>query len=80
MGTMLPTQMLSGFIFPVESMPRLLQVLSNIVPAKWFVTIARGVMLKGVGFSYLWLETAILAAMAFVLLVISTRSFNIRLE
>ena len=80
MGTMLPTQMLSGFIFPIESMPRLLQWLSYIVPAKWFVTVARGVMLKGLGFGYLWTETAILAVMALVLLVISTRSFNIRLE
>ena len=49
LGTMLPTQMLSGFIFPIESMPRVLQWLSNIVPAKWFVLIARGIMLKGVG-------------------------------
>ncbi len=80
MGTMLPTQMLSGFIFPIESMPRVLQWLSNIVPARWFVLIARGVMLKGVGLGYLWKETAILTAMAFLLLVASTRSFKVRLE
>jgi ABC-2 type transport system permease protein len=79
-GTMLPTLMLSGFIFPVESMPAVLQWISNIVPARWFVLIARGIMLKGVGLTYLWRETLILAAMALVLLVLSTRSFRVRLE
>lgn len=72
--------MLSGFIFPIESMPKALQLLSNVVPAKWFVLIARGVMLKGVGIRYLWPETLILAAMAAVLLTASTRSFQSRLE
>ena len=48
-GTMLPTMLLSGFIFPLESMPWPLQVVSNVVPARWFVTVARGIMLKGVG-------------------------------
>jgi ABC-2 type transport system permease protein len=80
LGTMLPTQMLSGFIFPIESMPRVLQWISNIVPAKWFVLIARGIMLKGVGLSVLWPETLVLAAMTLVLLVASARSFNVRLQ
>jgi ABC-2 type transport system permease protein len=80
MITLLPTQMLSGVVFPVESMPRFLQLVSNIVPARWFVTIARGVMLKGVGLSYLWQETAVLGLMAVVLLTISTRSFKVRLQ
>ena len=73
LGTMLPTMILSGFIFPLESMPLPLQWLSNIVPAKWFVIIARGVMLKGVGVAYLWQETLILAAMAAVMLTVATR-------
>jgi ABC-2 type transport system permease protein len=80
LGTMLPTQMLSGFIFPIESMPRVLQWISNIVPAKWFVLIARGIMLKGIGITLLWRETLILAAMTLVLLVASSRSFNVRLQ
>lgn len=78
--TMLPTQMLSGFIFPLESMPRPLQLISHLVPAKWFVTIARGIMLKGVGLAYLWQETLVLAAMATMLLVAATRSFKVRLQ
>jgi ABC-2 type transport system permease protein len=80
LGTMLPNVLLSGFIFPVESMPVALRVFSNIVPGRWFVVIARGIMLKGVGFDYLWRETLILAAMAAVLLAASIRSFKERLE
>ena len=79
-GTMLPTMLLSGFIFPIESMPRLLRVISNVVPAKWFVMIARGIMLKGIGLEYLWPQTLILFAMTLVLVTAATRSFHIRLE
>lgn len=79
-GTMLPTAMLSGFIFPVESMPRVLQWVSALVPARWFVEIARGIMLKGTGLAYLWPETLVLAAMALALLAASARSFRVRLE
>jgi ABC-2 type transport system permease protein len=79
-GTMLPTMLLSGFIFPIESMPQVLQVVSNIVPARWFVFVARSIMLKGVGLEYLWRETLVLVAMALVLLTMSTRSFHERLE
>ena len=78
-GTMLPTQMLSGFIFPLESMPVALQTIANVVPGKWFVLVARGIMLKGVGLAYLWEETLILAGMAALLLIASTRSFKVRL-
>lgn len=78
-GTMLPTMLLSGFIFPIESMPKPLQIISNVVPARWFVQIARSIMLKGVGISYLWEETLILLVMALVLLTVSTRSFSERL-
>ena len=80
LGTMLPNILLSGFIFPVESMPLPLRIISNVVPGRWFVEIARGIMLKGVGLEYLWRETLILAAMAAVLLAASVRSFKERLE
>src|SRR5471032_331408 len=79
-GTMLPSMLLSGFIFPVESMPAILRWISNVVPARWFVLIARAIMLKGVGLAYLWRETLILATMAALLLLASTRSFKERLE
>jgi ABC-2 type transport system permease protein len=80
LGTMLPNVLLSGFIFPVESMPAPLRLISNVVPGRWFVVIARGIMLKGIGLEYLWRETLILAAMAALLLVASVRSFKERLE
>jgi ABC-2 type transport system permease protein len=77
---MLPTMLLSGFIFPIESMPLPLRVIAHVVPATWFVEIARGIMLKGVGLEFLWQETVVLGAMAALLLVASARSFHERLE
>jgi ABC-2 type transport system permease protein len=80
LGTMLPNILLSGFIFPLESMPAPLQFISYVVPGRWFVAIARGIMLKGIGLTYVWPQTLVLGAMAAVLLVASMRSFNERLE
>lgn len=80
LATMLPTMLLSGFVFPIESMPKILQWISALIPARWFVLAARGIMLKGVGLAHLWQETLILAAMALVLLTLSARSFRVRLE
>ena len=78
--TLLPNVLLSGFIFPVESMPAVLQWISFIFPGRWFVVIARGIMLKGVGVEYLWRETLYIALLATVLLAASVRSFRERLE
>ena len=72
-GTMLPTMLLSGFIFPLESLPWPLQAVSFIVPARWFVTVERSIMLKGVGLAYVWRETLVLMALALALLTLSTR-------
>lgn len=80
MGLMLPTLLLSGMIFPISSMPGWLQALSNAVPGRWFLLVARGIMLKGVGLAELWQETAILLAMTAALLVASVRAFDIRLS
>ena len=77
-GLMMPTLMLSGFIFPLESMPRPLQLAANVIPAKWFVLVARGIMLKGVGLAYLWQETLVLAGMTTLLLLAAVRNFKIR--
>jgi ABC-2 type transport system permease protein len=79
-GTMLPTMLLSGFIFPLESMPWPLRAISVVVPARWFVLVARSIMLKGVGLSYLWQPSLVLLAMAVVLLAASTRAFHERLD
>ncbi len=78
-GLLLPTLMLSGFIFPLEAMPRPLWALSNVFPARWFLTIVRGVMVKGAGLADLWREIAILAAMSVGLLGVGIRRLAIRL-
>jgi ABC-2 type transport system permease protein len=80
MGMMLPTMLLTGFMFPIENMPLLLQWLSNIVPSRWFFIIVKNVMLKGLGLETIWKETLILFSMAAVLLYISFKKFNIRLQ
>lgn len=77
---MLPTILLSGFIFPISSMPWPLQVLSNAMPPKWFIIIIKGIMLKGVGIEVLWKETLILAGMTFFFIMVSVKNFKTRLE
>lgn len=77
--TMLPSTLLSGMIFPIASLPLPLQLLSNVVPARWFIVAVRGIMLKGAGLVHLWEELAILGLMLLVLLVAATRSFRERL-
>ncbi|HCD35486.1 MAG TPA: ABC transporter permease [Chlorobium sp.] len=79
-GLLLPTILLSGFIFPVASMPLPLQVISNVIPAKWYLIIVRAIMLKGAGFAVLWQETLVLAVMTVVLIGASLRNFSERLE
>jgi ABC-2 type transport system permease protein len=78
-GTMLPNTLLSGMIFPISSLPGWLQVVTNIVPARWFIVVSRGIMLKGVGIAYLWKELVVLTVMLVVLLAVAIRSFKARL-
>ncbi|HEV3327437.1 MAG TPA: ABC transporter permease, partial [Puia sp.] len=80
MGMMLPTMLLTGFLFPIENMPVALQVLSNLVPSRWYFIIVKRVMLKGLGFSSVWKETLILTGMCLFLFGISLRNFKIRLQ
>lgn len=80
MGLMLPTVLLSEMIFPIESMPEWLRPVSNVVPARWFVLISRGIMLKGVGLEHLWQETMVLAGMTLLFLIAAVRAFDVRLD
>jgi ABC-2 type transport system permease protein len=77
---MLPTILLSGFIFPIENMPEILQWVSHIMPARWFIAIIRGIMLKGVGIIFVWKETLILIGMTLFFVGVSVKKFKIRLE
>jgi ABC-2 type transport system permease protein len=78
-GIFLPTIMLSGFMFPVENMPLPLQIISNIVPAKWYYYVVKEVMIKGLGIGAVWKETLILGGMMLFLMGVSIKKFKIRL-
>lgn len=77
---MMPTMLLSGMIFPVESMPLILQIISDILPARWYIEAVRKLMIEGVDISLVMKEVGILALMAVVLITISFKKFKHRLE
>jgi ABC-2 type transport system permease protein len=79
MGMLIPTMLFTGFLFPIENMPFPLQIISNIVPSKWYYIIVKSIMIKGLGFEAIWKETSILLTMTTVLLLISFKKFKIRL-
>jgi len=79
-GMFLPTVMLSGFMFPIENMPLPLRTISNLVPAKWFFIIVRSVMIKGVGFKQVWMETLILLGMFIFFMTMAIKKFKVRLS
>jgi ABC-2 type transport system permease protein len=79
-GLMLPVIILSGFIFPISSMPLPLQIISNIIPAKWFIIIIKAIMLKGATIHTIWKETLILIGMTVLFIAISIKKYKIRLE
>jgi ABC-2 type transport system permease protein len=76
----LPTIMLSGFMFPIENMPLPLRTVSNIVPAKWYYNIVKGVMIKGLNIFGIWKEVLILTGMMFFFLTIAIKKFKISLQ
>jgi ABC-2 type transport system permease protein len=77
---LLPTLLLSGFIFPIENMPGILQWLCALIPTKYYIIIIRSVMLKGSGFAEVWKETAILIGMFTLFISISAARFKVRLQ
>lgn len=79
-GLLLPTVLLSGFIFPISSMPEILQWISHIIPAKWFLIIVRSIMLKGGGISVLWFQTVILVLITLLFMGLSMKRFKVRLQ
>lgn len=79
MGLTMPTMLLSGIIFPCESMPVALQALSDIIPAKWFIIIVKKIMIQGVGLQEIAKELMVLSGMAVFLLWVSVKNFKTRL-
>lgn len=77
---LLPSILLSGFMFPREAMPVAAQWIGFALPLTYFLELVRGVLLKGVGFTYLWRETAILSGFALAVIAVSVRRFQKTLE
>lgn len=80
LATMLPGLMLSGFVFPLESMPWLLQAISLVIPARYFLTILRGIFLKGVGLGSLWGELSLMTALSTFIITATVLRFKKRIE
>ena len=80
MGLMMPVMLLSGMIFPIESMPAVLQWISNIIPARWYIQAVKKVMIEGLGMAAVWHEALILSGMAACLIGLSLEKFTERLE
>ena len=80
MGLMLPVVMLSGYAFPIANMPWILQIISNIIPAKWYIIMVKDVMIKGIGFFEIWQELIIILGMTMFFLMLSIKRFKVRLQ
>jgi ABC-2 type transport system permease protein len=80
MTSVLPSMLLSGFIFPIQNLPPPLKVVSTLVPARYFVSTLRGVLLRGNGLEVLWPQLLALAAFAALMLTVATRRFQRRLD
>ena len=80
MVLLLPTVMLSGMLFPVESMPKILQWIAAIIPPRYYIQAMRKLMIMGVGIEQVWLEVTVLAGMTTLLLVAALKNFNKRLS
>jgi len=77
---MLPTILLSGFIFPIENMPKILQWLCVIMPPKYFIIILKNIMLKGTGLAYVWKETLVMLGFTMFFIIVASKKFKVRLE
>jgi len=76
----LPVMFFSGMIYPTENMPFILQRISDIIPAKWYISAVKKIMIEGLEVTFVLKEIGILTLMGFTLLVISLKKFNDRLE
>jgi ABC-2 type transport system permease protein len=79
-GMLLPTVILSGFIFPIENMPKGYDWFSAILPPRYFIVIIKNIMIKGTGFLYVWKETLILIFFTLVFIGLAVKNFKTRLQ
>jgi len=79
-ATFLPAFLLSGFLFPIDQMPAVIQVITHIVPARYYMSILRNVFLKGTSMALMWREFSALVLFAAILALVATRVFRKRLD
>lgn len=79
MATYLPSFMLSGFVFPIQNMPLIVQGITYLIPAKYLIVIIKGIALKGVGAALLWTQILFLAVFAFIVVIVSVRRLSLTL-
>jgi ABC-2 type transport system permease protein len=80
MGLMMPVMLLSGMMFPVDNMPWFLRLISDFIPAKWYILATKKIMIQGLGVEAIVKEFLVLISMAFILITISLKNFKTRLE
>jgi ABC-2 type transport system permease protein len=80
LALLMPVMIFSGLIFPIESIPVVLQWFSSIIPARWYIAGARKLMIEGLPFVHVLKETVILTGMAAAIIIISLKNFKTRLE
>jgi ABC-2 type transport system permease protein len=79
-ATYLPALLLSGFMFDIASMPFVLRVVTYLVPARYFITVTRGIFLKGVGITVLWPQALLMILFAAAGVTLASRAFKKELE
>lgn len=80
LGSYLPTLLLSGFVFAIENMPHPIQILTYVVPARYFIALLRGIYLKGIGLETLWLNALLLTLYALIMVILANRKMRLSLE
>jgi len=78
--SILPSVLLSGFMFPRDGMPTLIYLIGNVIPLTYFLEILRGIILKGVGMEYLWKDVLAVATIGFILLALAIKRFHKKLD
>jgi ABC-2 type transport system permease protein len=76
LSSMLPSLLLSGFVFPIANMPKPLQIISSVIPARYFIDALRGVLLRGNGIAELWPDAVALALFSAFMVLVSTARFR----
>ena len=76
----LPTFILSGFIYPISNMPQFIQIITYVVPGRYFVAILKGIYIKGIGMEILWIEALLLAVYAAAMTFLAHRLFKKRID